>query len=124
MSKYAGPSESEIQARIMLELGALPGIRLFRNTVGEGYQGHVVKRTPEFVVLENYRYVTFGLGVGTSDLIGWAHGRFLGIECKTPAGKASPEQMRFISAVLGSGGFAGVARSPDEAFSLISDVSL
>jgi hypothetical protein len=113
-------TEAEIQARIMLKLGALPGTRLFRNTVGEGWQGKVVFRSNTVVTLECPRYVTFGLCPGSSDLIGWHAGKFLAIEVKTAAGKARVNQERFINAVLVAGGIAGVARSPDDAALLVT----
>lgn len=64
--------------------------------------------------------IKFGLCVGSSDLIGIAPGgRFLAVEIKTPTGKATPEQLRFIEAVRARGGIAGIARSPEEALDLL-----
>jgi hypothetical protein len=112
-------NEAEIQARILLKIGALPRTRLFRNTVGEGWQGKIISKTRESVTLAHPRYVTFGLCVGSSDLIGWHGGRFLAVEVKDAAGKARADQERFINAVLTAGGIAGVARSPDDALLLL-----
>lgn len=109
-------AESDVQARILLDCGARPGVRLFRNTVGEGWQGEILERTPNTVTLRRPRYVTFGLMPGSSDLIGWRDGMFAAIEVKAErGGRRSAEQERFIAAVLAAGGFAGVARSPAEA---------
>lgn len=108
-------TEAEIQARILLKHGAVPGLRLFRNTVGFGYQGDVVWERGGQVLLQNARPVTFGLAPGSADLIGWHDGRFVALEVKTPTGRPSDMQTRFIDAVLHHGGQAGVVRSPDDA---------
>lgn len=113
-------SESDVQARILLKLGALPGVRLFRNTCGEGWQGKVVGKTADTVTLLRPRYVTFGLAPGSADLIGWHGGRFLAIEVKTDIGRTRVDQSKFIAAVLASGGIAGIARSDRDALALIT----
>lgn len=66
------------------------------------------------------RWVKFGLCNGSADIIGVAPGgKFLAVEVKAPGGKVSADQHRFIQAVRVAGGLAGVARSPDEALSII-----
>lgn len=99
--------EQDIQRLIMLTLSEA-GCLIFRNNVG---------------VLKNAAGIPirFGLAVGSSDLIGIAPGgRFLAVEIKTPTGKATPEQLRFIEAVRARGGIAGIARSPAEALALLA----
>ena len=99
--------ESDIQRLIMLALSEA-GCLIFRNNVG---------------VLKNAAGIPirFGLAVGSSDLIGIAPGgRFLAVEIKTPTGKATTEQLRFIEAVRARGGIAGIARSPAEALALLA----
>lgn len=99
--------ESDIQRLIMLAMSEA-GCLIFRNNVG---------------VLKNAAGIPirFGLAVGSSDLIGIAPGgRFLAVEIKTPTGKATPEQLRFIEAVRARGGVAGIARSPAEALALLA----
>jgi len=67
------------------------------------------------------RLVRFGLCKGSSDIIGLCgDGRFLAVEVKTRTGKTTPEQDRFIAAVIRAGGRAGVARSADDAISIAS----
>lgn len=98
--------ESDIQRLIMLALSEA-GCLIFRNNVG---------------VLKNAAGIPirFGLAIGSSDLIGIAPGgRFLAVEIKTPTGKATPEQIRFIEAVRARGGIAGIARSPQDALDLL-----
>lgn len=99
--------ESDIQRLIMLALSEA-GCLIWRNNTG---------------VLKNAAGIPikFGLCVGSSDLIGLTPtGRFLAVEIKTPTGKATPEQLRFIEAVRARGGIAGIARSPSEALALLA----
>lgn len=84
------------------------GARVFRNQTGR-YQ------------LADGRWIGSGLCKGSSDLIGWTStGKFLAVEVKTPTGRTTPEQEAFISAVRKSGGVAFVARSAEEAISLLA----
>jgi len=99
--------EQDIQRLIMLALSEA-GCMIWRNNCG---------------VLKNAAGIPikFGLCVGSSDLIGLYRGRFLAVEIKTPTGKATPEQLRFIEAVKRNGGIAGIARSPADAVALLAD---
>lgn len=99
--------ESDIQRLIMLALSEA-GCLIWRNNVGtlKNAAGIPIK---------------FGLCVGSSDLIGITPGgKFLAVEIKTPTGKPTPEQTRFIEAVRARGGIAGIARSPAEALALLT----
>ena len=51
---------------------------------------------------------------GVADIIGCYKGRMIAIELKSPTGKPTPEQERFIQNVNEAGGIAFVARSIDE----------
>ena len=100
--------ESDIQRLIMLALSEA-GCLIFRNNVG------TLKNSAGIPI-------KFGLCVGSSDLIGLTPtGQFLAVEIKTPTGKATPEQLRFIEAVRARGGIAGIARSPAEALALLAE---
>lgn len=61
--------------------------------------------------------ITYGLAVGSSDLIGCVigSGRFFACEVKSKRGTPSPEQLAFIGAINKAGGYAFVARTPKEA---------
>ena len=75
----------------------------------------------------------FGLFKGSSDLIGWQSvtvtpdmvgqrvAVFVAIEVKTPTGRVSREQQTFIDRVREAGGRAGVARSPEEALTILQN---
>ncbi len=106
-------SEQQIQQRIRLALSRGP-VRLYRNNTGTLRDQHG-------------RPVTFGLAVGSADLIGWTTRTitpdmvgqqlavFTSIEVKTPTGRVKPEQQQWLDAVQAAGGIAGVARSVEDA---------
>lgn len=86
-------------------------VRLFRNNVGKlpDVQG---------------RWVNYGLGVGSSDLIGInmqpdGVGRFVAIEVKVPGKNATKEQQSFLDMVRSLGGQAGVAHNVEEAVAIL-----
>ena len=94
---------------------------LFRNNTGKAYQGKraVIKSRP--VILEP-RLITFGLCVGSSDLIGWTEviitpemvgqkvAVFTAEEVKKDNGIISDEQKKFINIVKAAGGIGRVVR--------------
>lgn len=97
-------SEAETSRRIQLA-AAGAGCRLFRNTVGILPDGHG-------------RMITFGLSVGSSDLIGFAMrggvAIFLAVEVKSATGRIRPAQQQFLDAVRRAGGIGILARSVDD----------
>lgn len=102
-------SESALLKSILISASKI-GLRLFRNNVG---------------TLRDARggYVAYGLGVGTSDLIGWTPvtitpelvGRtlavFTAVETKYGKRTTTSEQRAFLDAVSNAGGIACVARA-------------
>jgi hypothetical protein len=128
-----GPeAEAQIQSAIRLALGQLPDVRIWRNNVGSG----VIVKVSQLIgiltsksggtraaiaFLKTLRPVTWGLAVGSSDLIGIVapHGRLLSIEVKSAKGIVSKEQEQWIAIVERFGGVAGPARSVDEAMELV-----
>ena len=89
-------TEKSIQ-QLIRERAAKLNIRLFRNNVG--------------VLRDDLgKYVTYGLCVGSSDLIGDCPVNgiavFLAVEVKRPGGKVTVEQHAFISSVNARGGIA------------------
>lgn len=114
-------TEGSILREILLGVSAF-GARLFRNNVGVARYRDDAGRTHR---------VVYGLCPGSSDLVGWHSitikpedvGRrvavFVGIEVKAPSGTVTSKQSRFIRAVRRAGGFAGVARSFDDALAII-----
>ena len=108
----AASYEQAIQNEIRLELGH-DDCRLFRNNTG-------------CLRNDRGRIVCFGLAKGSSDLIGWktititkkmvGHkvAVFTAVEVKDK-GRPTKEQKGFISCVQAAGGFAGIARSDEDA---------
>lgn len=111
--------ETKLQRLIMLALSEA-GCTIWRNETSGAWMGKQIHKAGDQVTLTNARMMTFGLCVGSSDLVGIAPGgRFLAVEVKTPKGRPTKEQLRFIEAVRNAGGIAGIARSVDEALDLI-----
>lgn len=115
-------SETDLQRRIQLELSDLD-TRLWRNNVGNFWQGTVISQTANTVTLGHPRRVQCGLVPGASDLIGLRSvvitpamlGKrlaiFSAIEVKSIHGRASEDQINFVETILSLGGRAGVAKT-------------
>ena len=100
--------ETSILQRVQLD-ASRRGYRLFRNNVGQLLDARGVP-------------VRYGLCPGSSDLIGWRElvitpdmvghtvAQFVAVEVKTPTGKPTPQQMRFLEPVASAGGVAVIAR--------------
>lgn len=97
-------SEARVLHEILLDLGAEPWLRIFRNNVGlakDGF-GHHLK---------------FGLAKGASDLLAIVkpNGRWLALEVKSESGRLRPEQRNFLDMVNNMGGIGRCVRSKEEA---------
>lgn len=94
-------SETDIMRAIRAAVNGTKKATLWRNNVG----------------FDAEKRVKYGLGVGSADLVGFIHdsGRFLAVEVKTPTGRLSKEQRLWMEFVNKHGGYACVARSPEEA---------
>lgn len=113
--------ETGIQRAIMLALSEA-GCTVWRNNTAGAWIGRIVHRLGSQVTLADAHMITFGLCVGSSDIIGIApDGRFLAVEVKTATGRATPEQQKFIEHVRSRGGIAGIARSPSDALALLAN---
>jgi hypothetical protein len=107
-------SEAATLQAIRIDLGRVPGVRLFRNNVGllRDHRGQAVR---------------FGLHPGSGDLIGWRTvtvtpdmvGRSVAViasvEVKSTTGRPRDDQVHWADTVRAAGGFAGIARSPEQA---------
>ena len=67
-------------------------------------------------------YFTTGVPKGFSDLFGFrkSDGKAVFIEVKTPKGRASKEQLRFIEKMIADGAIAGISRSTEDALRLVN----
>lgn len=133
-------SENNLMKSIMLKLGSISGVRIFRNNSGKCWVGKsaVMHERRQIwvnkgdVIIENGRFFNAGLCVGSSDLIGLKSVEvtqdmvgskiavFVATEVKTATGRVSPEQLRFIEMVNSLGGIGFVAKSDDEAVNFIN----
>jgi hypothetical protein len=127
-------SEHQIQQSILLACGSGP-VRLWRNNVGTGWAGQATKVTqgnlnaiahtlrPGDVVIRNGRPLHAGLCVGSSDLIGYRQvdgvAQFVALEVKTPTGRVTTAQTRFLDHIKTAGGCAAVVRSVADADSAL-----
>ena len=119
-------SERDIVHEIRLALGADARVVLWRNSTGH---------TTEYTA-ETERHIRYGLCKGSSDLVGivvmrervvdssgktiglmpgTGLGRFFALEVKTPVGRLTPEQTKFLALVNRMGGFAACVRSVEAA---------
>lgn len=134
-------TETDLVRRIMLRLGIIKGVRLFRNNTGTAWQGNgsftatkaeTVNVQKGDVVIRQGRIIHFGLCKGSSDLIGFKSvtvtpemvgqniAVFTAAEIKTKTGRATPEQIAFVETVNRFGGIGIIARSEDEAEELFN----
>lgn len=67
------------------------------------------------------RFITSGVPKGFPDLFGFrkSDGKAVFIEVKTPKGKPSAEQKKFLETMRNYDVIAGICRSPEEALNLI-----
>lgn len=115
--------ELAVQNDIQLALDRGP-VRLLRNNVGGlkdatgrfvayglGSHGNQVLKGPSDLI--GWRTITI-----TPDMVGQRVAVFTAIEVKD-RGRATPEQQAFIAMVQQAGGLAGIARSVDDARSIL-----
>ncbi len=114
-------SESPHLRKLLLALSQA-GSRVFRNQVGQGWVGRLLKYIDGAAVIGNARNVRFGLTVGASDIIGFTPivvtadmiglkvAVFTAIEAKVDA-PVEDEQRNFLRAVSDAGGIALIVRN-------------
>ena len=100
-------SETQLSAAIKTALAYMPGLLIWRNNTGKHQD-------------RNGRWVTFGLGVGSADLVGLVDGRFFALEVKLPGQEPTKEQTCWHQSVRNVGGFCRVVRSVEEAVLAVS----
>lgn len=123
--------ETDILKLAMMRASDLEAVT-FRNNVAKAWVGVVTQKTPDLLVLRNYRVLHAGLVVGSSDAIGWKSvvvtpemvGKrvavFTALETKVPkTGRLSDDQLRFLSAARNAGAFAGVVRQANDVDQLL-----
>lgn len=118
-------TEARVQNEIRLALGR--SAVLFRNNVGTGWTGDITRLRDGSIHIKNPRPLHAGLCKGSSDLIGWRSitvtpdmvGKqvavFSAVEVKGPRGRATAEQIHFITRLNNDGGLACVAKNAEDA---------
>lgn len=116
--KSHAPLESEILDSILRAVNATGYARCWRNNVG---------KLPD----ANGRVVSYGLAVGSADLIGIVrvsaavtdacYGRFLALEVKRPGKLPTDDQRRWLAVVANMGAVAAVVHSADEALAVVAE---
>lgn len=103
-------TESQLQDKIRLALGADPAIVLWRNNCGAAE-------------MKRGGWLHYGVGnPGGADLIGMFRGRFVAAEIKTVVGRISKDQHQFAGCVTSHGGEYVVLRSVDDAITWLADL--
>jgi len=103
--------ESQLVADILMEFGAQPWIRIWRNNVGKAYGAGVVMaaiKSGSVESLQHQRPIKFGTPGETDTLgfirLGSQRGRIVGIECKIGNNKLNPDQVAWRSMFENGGG--------------------
>jgi len=81
--------------------------------------GVVIRMNTGNVQTQSGTYIRCGVK-GMSDLLFVGQGYIAWIEVKTPTGKPSPEQIKFINRMRQLGHRAGIARSVEEALEIVN----
>ena len=113
-------TEKSLLNEILLELPKL-GVIAFRANSGTAWASNDITALPDGSrLLRNARPFT-ALMPGFSDIFGMVKGtgQFVAIEVKRPGQKPTKLQEHFINTIRASGGLAGVARSVEEAISIL-----
>jgi hypothetical protein len=125
-------NEGNLMRSIMLAVGRLKNVRIFRNNTGTGWQGEVLNHTGTHLLLKNPRPLHAGLCKGSSDLIGWTVREitpdmvgqkvavFTAAEVKTAKGRPTAEQAAFLQRLHDDGGIAAICRSEADALKAVS----
>ncbi len=115
-------AETDLQQRIRLAVGALPGVRLWRNNSGKLPDPHTGRwvqfgvASPGGSDLIGYRSITI-----TPDMVGSTVAVFTAIEVKTATGRATPAQRHFIDHIRRAGGISAIVRSTQEALRIATE---
>jgi hypothetical protein len=124
-------TEAEVEREVLLELGRGPDLLVLKNEVGVGFTGNaryaLEKALAPFgrlavqaaLAVLSRHHITWGLGVGSPDLVGAVDGRAVGLELKAPGGVLSDVQQRWHAAARQRGVFVATVRSPDEAVAAV-----
>lgn len=116
--KPAPSRETPFLRNVLRILGSRPDVRLFRNSVGTGFVGRVIRRVRRSVSLEHCRVIRFGLPPGSGDLVGYRMliitpdmvgkqiAQFMSVEVKSVNGRVRDKQENWRQMIRRHGGLA------------------
>ncbi len=123
-------TEHELQNAIRVYISRQRLGVIFRGNVGRSWTGNP-HRTPDGLLLTDYRPFSTGLPVGfpdlfgfrsvtiTPDMVGQTLAVFCGLEIKTKTGRVRTEQTQMIDFMQSHGCLAGIARSEIDATKIL-----
>lgn len=134
-----GAKENGVWKNTVLRLSRIPGLRIFRNSVGMAWAGKGLTLKPGQVyraqggerVIMQPRPVAFGLFNGSGDGIGWVSrvitadmvgsriAQFLSVETKAGEGTAAEDQKTWDTNVKRAGGISVITKDPEQAAAVI-----
>lgn len=106
-------SETEVLQEVRAALASTGRVLIWRNNTGADLVEAKGRRPA--------RFIRYGLGVGSADLVGLLRGtaRFVAFEVKAPGERLRQEQAWWAEAVRTAGGFYAVVYSVDQALSAL-----
>lgn len=122
--------EKILERLILRAIGGEKDVALYPNESGRGYTGvvwqllerelvdvpSVLRRVHEILARNR---ITYGLGVGSTDLFGAVCGRAAGLEVKTENTRVSPEQLIWHEGARKRGITIEIVHSVDEAVAFV-----
>jgi hypothetical protein len=128
MTTYQDGNDLVKKIQIAISRGV---VRLWRNNSGQAWQGDVVRNPDGSITIRHPRVVHFGLAEGSADLIGFREVEikrhhvgytmpvFVSIEAKLGTGRLRNDQNNWLAFCKNSGALAGVAKSIEQAKSIV-----
>lgn len=124
--------EKRLQSAVLQAVGRDPGVLVAVNHTGSGFTanaralltralepwGPLAQQAAEQVLMRCR--VTYGLGVGSPDLVLSVDGLAGALELKTETGRVEPHQAQWHAAARRRGLFVQVVRSPEDATAAVA----
>ncbi len=109
--------ETVILQRIRLDLASVPGLLIWRNSIGYDSRAkvHYGIQNPGGSDLLGLKSIII-----TPDMVGMRLAVFAALEVKKPGGIRSEEQKNFIRVVRENGGLAGFAESTQQSMDILN----
>lgn len=119
--------EDEIQKAVadQLRMRGTPGVVWWHTPNGAQLGGKRIKtKGGRSFPLQIRRLKMLGVRPGVSDIIAIYNGRVFALELKAPDGRATVEQMQFVSDINAAGGYSCIATGLDQAIKVLESWGL